>query len=703
MAVLDKIRQRTTVLIIIIGMALFAFVISGIFTQNGASQETVIGEINGEEISIAEFRQQLEAAAERSKTSTTMQLVDQVWNSAVRTKLLEQEFESLGISVEGDQILNFIKDIPVYAQTPQFQDENGVFSNEKFVASVADWKVNNPRQYQLWLQDELAISFSAKEQTFTNLVLAGVKASELEGKYNYKATNDKVNVSFVKLAYSSIADSLVKVSEAEVKAYMNENKEDFKQEPARDLRLVYFPEVASAEDEAVIEAEVVSLLEDSEEFDEDSNSTVKVAGFKNTDDMSLFLDRHSDIKFDTIYKADTALGYQQKENLLALSVGEIYGPYKEDGYLKVSKMMDVKKNGTAKASHILISWAGAQSANPSVTRTKEEAKALANELLVKAKAANIADFYMMARENSDGPSAPRGGDLGYFTEGAMVAEFNDFVFGSRVGAIDLIETDFGYHVVKVDDKKDTYQIATLARSLEPSETTINTNFKNATSFEMAVSEDHNKFGGIAKESDYQVRTVSKVDALEENLPGLGAQRSVIQWAFNESSSIGDTKKFDLGTGYAVVQLTAIYQEGVSSVADASIKAIPEIRKEKKAAQLKSQYAGKSMDAISSDSGVEIATASALNLVNPVIPGSGREAYIVGKAFGMQKGAESDLLVGNDGVYVIKVNEKIAATELDSYTAYSAALEAQRRTVTPYSIFSAIEKAADIEDNRSDFY
>lgn len=703
MAVLDKIRQRTTVLIIIIGMALFAFVISGIFTQNGVSQETVIGEINSEEVSITEFRQRLEAAAEQSKSSTTMQLVDQVWNSAVRTKLLEQEFESLGISVEGDQILNFIKEIPVYAQTELFQDENGVFSNEKFIAAVADWKVNNPRQYQLWIQDELAISFNAKEQTFNNLLIAGVKASELEGKYNYKAANDKVSISFVKLAYSSISDSLVTVKESEVKAYMNEHKEDFEQEPSRDLRLVYFPEAASVEDEKAIENDLLALLEDSEEFDEDTNSTVKVAGFKNTDDMGLFLDRHSDIKYDTIFKSDAALGFQQRENLVGLSKGELYGPYKEDGYLKVSKMMDIKKNGTAKASHILISWAGAQSANPSVTRTKEEAKSIANHLLNQARNSNVAEFYQLARDNSDGPSAPRGGDLGYFVEGQMVAEFNDFVFGSKVGAIDIIETDFGYHVVKVDDKKDTYQIATLARSLTPSEQTINTNFKNATSFEMAVSEDKSKFGGIAQESNYQVRHVNKVDALEENLPGLGAQRSVIQWAFNEDSAIGDIRKFDLGTGYAVVQLTAIYNEGTVSVADASVSAIPAIRKEKKAAMLKKQYAGKSMDAIASESNVAVATASALSLSSPVIPGSGREAYIVGKAFGLETGAESELLQGEDGVYIIKVSSKTEAEELESYAVYASSLEAQRKSVASYSIFSAIEKAADIVDNRADFY
>jgi peptidyl-prolyl cis-trans isomerase D len=285
----------------------------------------------------------------------------------------------------------------------------------------------------------------------------------------------------------------------------------------------------------------------------------------------------------------------------------------------------------------------------------------------------------------------------------MVKEFNDFVFGSKVGAIDLIETAFGYHIVKVDDKKDTYQIATLARSLAPSESTINTNFKNATSFEMAVSEDKNKFGGIAKESDYQVRTVSKIEALEENLPGLGAQRSVVQWAFNDNTTIGDIKKFDLGTGYAVVQLTAIYNEGISSVADASITAIPAIRKEKKAAQLKAQYAGKSMDEIATTSGVAVATASAVSISNPVIPGAGREAYIIGKAFALDQGVESGLLEGNDGVYIIKVTEKTSADEMDSYAAYAGSLESQRRSVAPYTIFTALKKAADIEDNRANFY
>ena len=125
-------------------------------------------------------------------------------------------------------------------------------------------------------------------------------------------------------------------------------------------------------------------------------------------------------------------------------------------------------------------------------------------------------FTTLARENSDGPSAPRGGDLGYFQEGLMADEFNDFCFGNPVGTIGLVETQFGYHVIKVDDKQDVIQVATLAREVEPSEQTINTLFTDATKFEMAVIDDEpENFGDIARESSYTVRPVNKIKEMRK--------------------------------------------------------------------------------------------------------------------------------------------------------------------------------------------
>lgn len=704
MAVLEKIRKRTTVLILIIGMALFAFVISGIFTKSSnMGGPSTVGEVNGEEIAITSFRQQLEAAAQQSNMNTTMELVKQVWNREIRSHLLEQQFEDLGISVEGDQIVNFVKDIPAYAQAELFQNEDGVFDPAKFIAAVADWKVNNPTQYSYWLNDEAAITHSAKEQTFYNLIKAGVLASQKEGQYAYKEANDKVTIKYVQVPFTSISDSLVKVDADDVKNYMNQHPEDFIQEPARDLRVVYFQEKASADDEKAVEDAVNALLGDSEEYNANTDRTEKVAGFLKTSDMAAFLDRNSDIKFDTIYRAKNALSYQYRDSIVSLSKGGTFGPYREEGFLKVSKLMDIKKEGTAKASHILIQFVGAQSANPNVTRTKSEAEAFAKKLLAQARNGNAADFYQLARDNSDGPTASRGGDLGYFGRGEMTPKFNDFVFGSKVGTVGFLETEFGFHIVKIDDKQSTYQVATLARSLEPSEETINKIFTDATAFEMDVTANPSTFDTAATEKNYDLRKVSKIQALDENLPGLGAQRSIVQWAFNEDTEIGAVKKFAVNLGYAVVKVTGIYRSGKMTVSDASTKVIPILRKERKSEMIVSKYQGKSIEDIAANEGTSVSTASALSFLSPILPGAGRELKVVGTAFGLEANQESDLIVGESGIFKIQLVSKEEGVALDNYATYAASIEARRLSTAAYNAYSAIEKAADIIDNRANFY
>ena len=161
MAILENIRKRTTVLILIIGMALFAFVISGIFTSNdfsGGKVGSAVGEINGDEISIDDFRRKIERASRRSgPTNSSMQLVNSVWNQVERNTILGQQIEDLGISIEQDQIINVIKSSPGIAQNPQFTDENGIFDETKFRDFISELKINAPAQYNDWLQDEEAI------------------------------------------------------------------------------------------------------------------------------------------------------------------------------------------------------------------------------------------------------------------------------------------------------------------------------------------------------------------------------------------------------------------------------------------------------------------------------------------------------------------------------------------------------------------
>ena len=706
MAILENIRKRTTVLILIIGLALFAFVISGVFTSNdlgGGKIGSSVAEINGNKISIDDFRRKVETAANRyGPTSSSMQMVNQVWDQEVRNTILDQEFEALGIDIEKDQIMNYIKNLPSYSQNPQFLNESGVFDESKFRNFIADLKANSPSQYNLWLQDEQAIIQNAKQQVYFNLVKAGLGVTLKEGELDYKLANDKVDIKYVRLPYTSIADSTITITKSEIQSYINNHKEDFKQDRSRDIQFVYFEEKPSEEDINAVKEATTKLLDDTVEYIEDKDAMDTIVGFRNTTNVAAFLDRYSDIKFDTIYKAKKDLPALFADTLVTLKKGEVFGPYRDGDFFKISKMVDKKINGTVKASHILISWEGAERANTDIKRTKEEAEVKAKELLAEAKTKD-AVFVQLARDNSDGPSAPNGGDLGYFKEGSMVAEFNDFVFNNNVGTIGLVETAFGYHVIKIDDKQDIYQIATLAREIEPSEATINTLYTNATKFEMESISGEKAFVDLAKENDYVVRPVNKIKVLDENLPGLAAQRSIVQWAFNNDTKVGDIKRFNINNGYAIAQLTASYKEGLMTVEDASATVLPILRKERKAKQLIGANKGKSMEDLAKDNNVSVTTASALTVKAPTIPGAGREAAVVGTAFAMNVGETSELIEGQTGVFLISVTKKEEAPKLDNYSTFANSLKTSNAAKVNTAVYNALKGAAEIEDNRATFY
>ncbi len=705
MAVLENIRKRTTILILIIGLALFAFVISGVFTSSnfgGGKVGSSIAEINGVELSIDAFRQKMEAAQQRGNPTSSLQLVNQIYDQEVRNTIMGQQFEDLGIDIEQDQIMNYIKNLPGYTDAPQFQNDKGIFDENKFRAFIAEMKVNNPAQYQLWLQDEQNIIQSSKEQTYFNLVRAGVGATLKEGELDYKLANDKMDIQYVRVPFTSIADSTIAVTKSEIAAYINAHKDDYKQEKARDIQFVYFEEKPSAADEAAAKANVLRLLDDAVEYNAQTDRTDTIPGFKNTQDVAAFLDKNSDLKFDTIYRAKNALSGMVADSLMKLNVGETYGPYREGNFFKVAKMVKRKPNGSVKASHILVGYVGAERANPEVTRTKEEAEVEAQRLLAEAKKSTTV-FADLARDNSDGPSAPNGGDLGYFQEGAMVPKFNDFAFGNPVGSIGLVETEFGFHVIKVDDKQDLVQVAYLASEVQASEETTNQLFTDATKFEMETTAGKKSFADIAKESEYLVRPVNQIKALDENLPGLTAQRGVVQWAFNEDTEVGDIRRFDINNGYAVVQLTAKYNEGLMTVEDASATVLPLIRKERKAAQIIGQHKGKTMETFAADAGQQLSNATALTVKSPTIPGSGSEPLVVGMAYTMAEGATSQLIEGNTGVFMIKVTKKVEAPKLDNYSTYANTLKSANAAKVNTAVYNALKEGATIKDKRDTFF
>ena len=706
MAILNSIRKRTSVLIIVIGLALFSFVISGIFSSNtfqSVDFSNNVAEVNDNPLSIEDFRQSLEIASNAyGQNFSNSQLVNIVFDQEVRKEILKQEHEKLGLNIEGDQIVDFIR-TSGYANIPDFQNDEGFFDEYVFKATVASWKSTNPAQYDAWLIDEANIINAAKEQMYFNFVNAGVSTSLQEGESTFKFQNDKVSFDYVQLPYSSIADSLVSVSKEEIADYVSDNAKQFKQEEARDLRYVFFQEKPSKADEDAVLERITSLLEDREEYSEESKGSITVQGFKNTTDEADFIQRFSDVAGNLEYRTSETLPSVAAAQITALAKGAVYGPYKDGNTYKISKLVDSKKNGSVRSSHILVAFKGAERAASTVERSKGEARLRAQEYLRRARSGNEA-FADLAREGSDGPTGTQGGDLGFVNEGVMVDAFNDFIFDNRVGRIGLVETEFGFHVVKVEAKRDVYSIATVALRIEPSETTTNTLFTDATTFEMKVSDAEPKsFSTIANEGGYSVRPISQLKVLDENLPGLGAQRNIVRWAFDSDRKVGDISRFDTADGYVIAQMTKKYEEGVQTPEQASARVLPILRKKKKAAMLKDRYGSSDFESLEGQSTANTGSALAMTTRSSVISGIGSEPYIVGKALALDAGQNASFIEGEYGVYALKITEKNEAMSLATYAPFTETIATQRRNRAAANAFFALKEKAEIKDNRSIFY
>ncbi len=706
MAILEKIRKRSLFLILVIGLALFSFVISDVIRNGnfgGEKSGTTVAKINGTSLPIENFRQQVENMTRRfGPNASTTQVVNTVWNQELRKTLLSEQYKELGIQVTQNQMTDLITNNAIFTSDPRFQDENGNFQLAKFTEFIADLKANNPLGYEAWTQQEQALIENAKEQTYFNLVKAGINTTLKEGELAYQLENDKIAIKYAQIPYTSIPDSTITITNAEIENYLKNHKDDFQVEASRDIQYIYFEEKPSQEDDDEVKNRMTNLLQNSVRYDEITQKNDTVLGFTTTTDIEDFVNKNSDIKFDSTYVAKKDLAQTFADTLFSLQKNEIFGPYKDDDYYKISKMLNKKANGSAKARHILIAYKDAERADTiRVKRTKEEAQTRAKEMLAQANATD-ADFAKLARENSDGPSASQGGDLGFFQEGMMTPAFNDFVFQNPAETIGLVETEFGFHVIKIEEKQDVVQIATIAQKVVPSEKTINDLFTEATQFEMEVV-DNNNFAEVTKEKEYNLRPVNNLQELDENLAGIGNQRAIVQWAFNKDTKKGDIKRFNVNGGYAIVQLTAAAKKGLASVENATLKIRPILLKQKKAAQILAENKGKTLAELTADKSIPMRTASNLNRKIPNISGAGREPKVVGAAFTLEEGQTSDLIEGERGIYKVEITKKETAKALDNYITYAKTEENTKARSVNTKVYNAIKEKADIEDNRADFY
>jgi len=713
MAILNKIRQRSLILILVIALALFAFVIQGVIDNPNSFSDTqgVVATVNGKDIDRNDFQQKVKSYQERvGGRQTATQSMNAIYNQELRKIVLETQYDELGLSVEKDEMRSLLK--TSFSSYPEFQDANGNFDVNRlnaFIANLKDLRGANPDtaplgnflvNYDSWANNEQTIAANAIEQTYYNLIKAGVGTTITEAEDEYLADAKTVDIRYVQVPYTSIADSLVEVSKADITAYMKNHEDKFKADASTEVVYVEFKEGASKTDEDNIKAGLLALKQDRSEYNEMSKNTDTIPGFNSATDIAEFINSNSDLKYEDTFLRKAQLPAVAKDTLMQLGVGSYFGPYRDGEYFKLSKVIATQQMpDSVKVRHILIPFVGGSRADATVTKTPEQAKTTADSILAKIKSGT--KFTSLLDLSSDKVSNEKDGEIEFDYNAGMAPEFKAFAFENKRGAIDVVGTSFGYHVIEILEQKSfnkAIKIATLADKIEPSDQTLQDVFNKMSKFEIAAKDGD--FKALAEARELTLKPVTFKE-LDENIPGLGSQRQVVRWAFDDETEIGDYKNFPIsGFGFIVAKVVKKNAKGLMSVEDASVTALPEIRKEKKAKMIREKMTATTIDEIATNQGQSPRTAAAITLKNTTLAGAGVEPKVVGAAFGLSEGATSEPIDGEKGVYVIQVTKVNEATKLDNYAAIMNRLNTERRGAVQTKVYQALEKAADIEDNRA---
>ena len=595
MAILGQIRKRSIFLIIVIGMALFAFVISGVFTSNGGfSSNKPIGEINGEEIDFEIFNMMVEQA-QTVYGLNTINAVNFAWNQGVKNQSLIQELDKLGIDAGRNQLEQIISSDESIVLNPLFQNEIGLFDFNKFSNYIAQLKTSNPTIYNSWkLQEENIISL-AKQKIYFDLIKSSVIYTNVESNIQYHLENDKVNIEYLRIPYELVPDSLITIKDSEINSYLRNRKDVYEIGASKKVEFVYVPDTASDIDINNIRTNLEQLKDGFNQLNQITNSTEYVEGFSSVKDYSEFIDIYSEVAWDSIYKTKQELSSDFSDILYGLNVGQVFGPYQDGNFYKITRMIDKKRDGNL------------------------------NKVL-------LADV-----------------------------------------AIEII----------------------------PSNESSNENFRRASQVEFDAN---NGLSLNQSDASLQINTFESFEDFDEGLPGIINSRQVIKWMYDDDSRVGDVRRFTLNDGYIVAKIIEFNKTRLPDIEDVRTEISQILIQDKKYDFLKNKYKSTlNIDTIAEENNLEVENASAVTQYDPILVGAGVEPYIIGSSFSLEPDEISELLQGNNGVYIIRLLSKEIAEEINLGQAISNSLSDREIERISTLIPEVLESKAEIVDNRSFYY
>ncbi len=687
MAMISTLRKQGWLVLALVGIGIVGFLIpyDAVMAMFGGPSDKV-GVINGENIKQDQWRAMLQEQSElfSYNNSQTHGLENDVWNNLIENTLLQPEYQSLGLMVtdeELDEILfgNFLSS---YVKSTFYQGQDSLPFKEQMRESFKKMETEKPNLFTGYRR--LVVEKRLKEK-YDALVSAGAYVNSLDAKSLFHASNDKASIVYVVKPYAQIMESEISFSNEDIENYYNEHKNDrdFKQERSRTIAYVRIPLVTSAADSSATLESLNALA-----------ASFKAS--KNAKEDSTFAVLNSGNPANA--KVKYALGtFPEPFNtqILSDSIGRVMGPFVSGGIARVVKLTSRGSEiDSVQARHILFKEKGAAG----------KAKCDSLKQLITSKKGKFAE--LATKYSTDPGSAVKGGDLGMFGRGAMVAEFDAACFNGKVGELQIVETQFGTHLIEVTKKgaaRPVTYYAQVERPIAPSAATKKETYQKAVDF-IQNHGDSASFRAGAVESYGGLTYSPNVRPEATAVSGVQNASEIIGWTYNPETEEGAiSQPISVDDGIVVVCLMEIKEKGVPSLRNVYDRVKQEVIKEKKAEKYMAMMTGSSMEEIAGKVSAQVMTFENLSMAMRNIPSSGvseTESAAIGAAFGLPTGNISAPIKGKGGVYVIQRVADVTRVESpDNYVSFRKDKMRGQKASAPMTLFNSLREAAEIEDYR----
>lgn len=703
MATLQNIRNRSGLLLLVIGIAMLAFIL-GDFMQSqrsGSGGSLYVGEVAGQDLNIQAFEERIQKGTENYRNSNPNTIINQtvlsqirnsIWDEYIKELIMDAEFEKLGIDVNSEELFELFQGNnlhPEISKIELFQDPNSKqFDRTRMIQYMKSLESDqNQEAIDQWLGFEDYISDLRKNEKYNTLLSKGIYVNSYEAQLYFNDGNENTSFEYVSIPTGTIPDSIINIKDSELRNYYDNNSEKYQQDESYDVDYVVFTTVPSKEDDEDTKKDLAAIIQN----------------FASYEDFEIFVKRNSDVSnVQFSFLKEEQISDTNLTSLFDAEKGTVLGPYlfSNENY-RLAKLVDVQNRpDSVQARHILIV--------PDETKDLDSSNLLVESFIQKINLGT--DFADIAQEYStDKTSAIKGGDLGWFNEGVMVDAFNEICFTSSKNDLNIVQTDFGIHLVQVTNRSrevKKVKIAYIDRIVTPSSETYHNYYTQAAQFAGALlNTDTTSFDELINSSNLAKRDQDNVLPNTQNISGLDNSRAMIKWMV--SSNVGDISEvFEFGDNYVVANLVKKHMEGDIPFEDVKEEVRVEVLRQKKLNMLieninNTSY--NSLEELSTKMQSTVKQASKANFLSSQIQDLGIEPDLVGLLSVSPNDELSRPLAGVNSVYVVKVLSRNEPRTTGDFTPQKSQIINSLKQNVSTSVYNALKNDADIVDNRNEFY